>query len=193
MFLQVAQNLRKGIKDIVKGNKFIDFSNEEERKTYYEKVLKLNQKFISKDSAEFIAIRSTGSGWVSFKKAGSLELFKSAIEQNAEAKKLGIRGVYFDPEYQIKKDPPRMIFLKNFPPTWKAKQVYEFCKAYGEIEIEKEEDGKPKKDEDGNTAHKVYCEINSKTFEHFAKIVYARTSEAKQAIQALNQQNVEGF
>lgn len=25
MFLEVAQNLRKGIKDIVKGNKFIDF------------------------------------------------------------------------------------------------------------------------------------------------------------------------
>lgn len=85
-----------------------------------------------------------------------------------------------------------MIFLKNFPPTWKNKEVYEFCKAYGEIEIEKGEDGKPRKDEDGNTIHKVYCEINSKTFEHFAKIVYCRTSEAKQAIQALNNQKVDG-
>lgn len=99
--------------------------------------------------SEYIAIRNTGAGWVSFKKQTSLEAFKSALEINAEAKKLNIRGTYFDPDYLIKKDPPRMIFLKNYPVTWKVDDIHDFCKAYGKIEDEKDEDGKPKLNEDG--------------------------------------------
>ncbi len=60
---------------------------------------------------------------------------------------MSITGVYFDPDHEIKKDPPRMIFLKNFPVTWKVEEVYNFCKAYGEIDIEFDDNKQPVKDE----------------------------------------------
>ena len=43
-----------------------------------------------------------------------------------------------------------MIFLKNFPVTWKITEVYNFCKAFGEIDIEFDDNRQPVKDEQGN-------------------------------------------
>jgi len=69
MFVELTKDLRKGIKNIhgvkFSGQKFI---TEADWNLYYEKVLQQNRKFISEDMAEYIAIRNTGAGWVSFKK-----------------------------------------------------------------------------------------------------------------------------
>ena len=100
MFVELAKDLWKGIKNI-QGTKFSGqkFASEADWNLYYEKVLQQNKKFISEDMSEYIAIRNTGAGWVSFKKESSLEAFKSALGVDAEAKKLNILGAYYDPDY----------------------------------------------------------------------------------------------
>jgi len=66
-----------------------------------------------------------------------------------------------------------MIFLKNFPPTWKLDEVYNYCKAFGEIDIELDDNRQPVKDETGNQVRKIYIEMSSRPpFETYAKVVY---------------------
>jgi len=43
-----------------------------------------------------------------------------------------------------------MIFFKNYPVTWKVRDIHDFCKAYGKIDDEKDDEGKPKLNEDGS-------------------------------------------
>lgn len=52
-----------------------------------------------------------------------------------------------------------MIFLKNYPATWKVDEINDFCKAYGKIDEEKDDEGKPKVDQDGKVIKKIYPEI----------------------------------
>lgn len=161
MFVEVAKELKKGIKSL-HHHKFesIKFNTEEDRKIYFDKVVHLNKRLIPDGLNQYIAVRNTGSGWISFKKETSLEAFKSALEVHPESKKLGIAGVYFDPDYIIKKDPPRMVFLKNFPITWKQEDIYDFVKAFGEIDTEKDDNNKPLV-KDGKTVRKIYVEMSA--------------------------------
>jgi len=81
-----------------------------------------------------------------------------------------------------------MIFLKNYPITWKVDDIHQFCKAYGKVDDEKDDDGKPRLNQDGTNVKKIYTEIQAvHPFDHYAKVVYARSSEAKLAILSINE------
>ena len=85
-----------------------------------------------------------------------------------------------------------MVFLKNYPATWREEEIYNFVKAFGEIDSEKDDTGKPVV-ENGKTVRKIYCEMSAQPpFETYAKIVFVRTSEAKAAIHSINDTTIEG-
>lgn len=53
-----------------------------------------------------------------------------------------------------------MVFLKNYPITWREEEIYNFVKAFGEIDSEKDDNGKPVV-ENGKTVRKIYCELSA--------------------------------
>lgn len=76
---------------------------------------------------------------------------------------------------------------------WKVDDIHDFCKAFGKIDDEKDDEGKPKLNENGSSVKKIYTEIQAvHPFDHYAKVVYQRSSEARQAIQAINGKEIDG-